>query len=311
MATLSAAAPAAAGASFKSIELRLRGAKDLARRALVLMPQGGEAATAPLPVALLLHGYGPTTPWQAVRMWRDHYGVAQAHRRLTEKQLGAERLRYLRTARGDELERRLAERPYRGLVLVCPETVVPYSRRPRAALFDRYADWIAETLLPELGKRVPVATAAAQTGLCGVSMGGSVGLELWLRRPDLFSAFCGLQSDIKTKAAPEYADRIRDAIARVGERRLRLVTSRRDPYRKANQLLNEELAARSVPSELIVASGPHNASWMRQVGSVEALFWLDRVLHPTAATAPLPNAGDGSSGKADEIARAPSVAPVL
>ena len=68
--------------AFDVLDMKLEGQRDLARRAVVLVPRDVPADTR-VPLLVLLHGLGETTSESAgVRAWIDRYGLVSCHRRL-------------------------------------------------------------------------------------------------------------------------------------------------------------------------------------------------------------------------------------
>jgi hypothetical protein len=163
-------------------------------------------------------------------------------------------------------------------VLVCPFT--PNIWRlpdPRRAL-DRYADWIADVLLPEVRAKTPADASPARTGIDGCSLGGFIGLEVFLRKPRLFAAWGGVQSALSESAAPSIANRLAEAIADAGSRRLHVETSTGDAFYRANLAVSRELKRKGVAHDLAVLPGPHDQPFLREAGTLEMLLWHDRAL---------------------------------
>jgi len=225
-----------------------------------------------------LHGLGETVDERlGVRAWLDRYGLQSALARLRCPPVS-------RTSHrddwGDGIARvnvELAAQPYRGLVVACPFTPnVQRQDDPRAAL-DAYAGWIADIVVPRARLEAPVLGDAAHTHLDGCSLGGFVGLEVFLRRPEAFGQWGGVQAALSRAHAPGYADRLAATIARTGPRPLHLETSEGDPFRAANEALAAALTSRGVPNELLVLPGPHDQPWLRESGTLEMLLWHDRL----------------------------------
>jgi predicted esterase len=266
--------------SFEVLDLKLEGVRDLARRATVLVPRDLPAG-ARVPLLVLLHGLGETTSEAAgVRAWIDRYGLLRCHARLAHPPVAPE------TRRGDLTEERaraisedLARKPYDGkIVLVCPFTPNVWKTPDPQKTLDRYADWIGDVLLPEVHARTPSDPSPARTGIDGCSLGGYVGLEVFLRRPALFAAWGGVQSALSEAAAPSLATRLASALAKAGPRRLHLETSTGDAFYRANLALSRELKKNGTPHELAVLPGPHDQPFLREAGTLEMLLWHDRAL---------------------------------
>jgi enterochelin esterase-like enzyme len=274
---IAAAEPEATSERFDILDWKLAGDADLSRRAVVLVPRG-LAREERVPVLVLLHGLGETSSETAgTRAWIDRYGLLTSHARLLHPPVAAESKRGdLLPERARQINDELGARPFDGrFVIVCPYTpnVSRLPSPPRA--LDRFATWMADVLLPEVRKRTP---ADARAGLDGCSMGGFIGLEVFLRKPELFSAWGGVQSALGEAGAPRWADRIAEALQKAGPRRLHIETSRGDPFYAANVALSRELKQRGVPHELAVLPGPHDQPWLREAGTLEMLLWHDRAL---------------------------------
>jgi iron(III)-salmochelin esterase len=264
-----------------AIDLRLPGSADLARRALVLVPRARRPGVR-YPLLVLLHGLGETGNEElGIRAWSERYGLLAAYHRLRNPPLARtlRHARYLTDTHLAELNAALLRQPFRDIVIACPVTPNPYRARSRARLLDRYADWIATTLLPGVRSRVPAAMQCAHTALDGCSLGGYVGLEVFLRKPELFGALGGVQAAIGVAAARRYAARLAETIRRVGPRALHVETSTADPYRKANEALSERLDALGVPNTLSVLPGPHDQPFLREAGTLEMLLWHERQVY--------------------------------
>ena len=262
------------------VDMKLEGARDLARRATVLVPRDLPAGMR-VPVLVLLHGLGETTSEAAgVRAWIDRYGLLSCRRRLQRPPVAPESGRGDLTAeRARAINDELGGRPFDGkMVLVCPFTPnVWRASDPRLAL-DRYADWIAEVLLPEVRAKCPADASPARTGIDGCSLGGFIGLEVFLRKPQLFAAWGGVQSALGEAAAPSVASRLSTALATAGARRLHVETSTGDAFYRANVALSRELKKKGIPHDLAVLPGPHDQPFLRESGTLEMLLWHDRAL---------------------------------
>jgi hypothetical protein len=203
-----------------------------------------------VPLLVLLHGLGETgNPRMGAWAWFERYGLGTACDRL-----------------------RLSP-SFRGLVLACPYMPNFAALDPRA--LDGYADWIADTVVPAARGEAPVLATPDATYLGGCSLGGHFSLEVMLRRPEAFGAWGGVQTAIGEAAAGRYAERLVDAIARVGSRDLLVETSTEDPFRRGSEALSIALARRGVDNRLIVLPGAHDQAWLRKSGTPAMLQWFD------------------------------------
>lgn len=269
--------PAASPPAFDVRDLQVPGERALGRRFTLLVPKHlapGER----VPLLVLLHGLGETGDERlGAFAWLSRYGLGSAYERLRRPPLERTSRRMDWTnARLAEVNAALAARPFRGLAIACPFTPNVHKAPNPSAALDGYARWLAEVVLPRARAEAPAFDDAARTSLDGCSLGGYVGVEVFLRRPELFGALGGVQSAISAHRAASYADRLARAVAAAGPRDLHLLTSEGDPFRDANTALASQLAKRSIPHTLRVLPGPHDQPWLREAGTIEMLLFHDR-----------------------------------
>ncbi len=265
-----------AGSPFQERLLEIPGEK-LARRCLLLVPRASEVGR----VLVLFHGLGETTSESlGIRAWADRYGLLSSARRLGTPPVvrTLKDVVLLTDGRLAELNRELASEPFRGLAIACPFTPNVFRQPSTAQALDRYAAWVADALLPQVRRELGLALDAGSVAVDGVSLGGYVSLEVFLRRPELFAAAGATQGAFGTNLADAYADRIERAFARVGPRPLRIATSEWDGKRSASERLVAKLAARGVRATLALSPGGHDQRFLREVGSLELLHHYDRTL---------------------------------
>lgn len=252
--------------------LRLLDLTEGGRRFVLVVPKY-QSPDRPLPLAIFLHGLGETTNERlGAYAWVEKYGLGSAWQRL--KRPPIERT----TTRGEWTDARLAEvnaelaaRPFRGFAMACP--YMPNIRGPQ---LDEYATWIEKSLLPRARKEANVFVERDRTYLCGVSLGGYVSLEMFVRLPHLFGAWAGVQTAIGTFAAPGYADKI----AKAPPTSLFLLTSSQDHWKSSSEALAAAFTARKIAHSFRVTPGPHDQPWLRESGTIETLLWLDRLYVP-------------------------------
>lgn len=237
-----------------------------------------EPTSRPERLLILLHGRGEAdSPRLALKAWSDLYGLKDSYSRLQNPPVRAvEKQPVWDEERGREIDAALAARPFEGFVVACPLTPNPGTYGNPTALYQEYAEWLAKELVPAVRQRAPGVTD--RIGLDGCSMGGSVALEVYLQRPELFRSLGAVQAAIGMARADALAERFKDA-QRVGKvPAVHLLTSSGDPYRRANERLSERLRGVSVDNRLEVIPGPHNQPWLRQMGTLAMLLWHDRQL---------------------------------
>jgi enterochelin esterase-like enzyme len=254
------------------------GDRRIGRRFTLILPS--RAATPEPPrLLVLLHGLGETGDERAgVYAWLERYGLADAYRRLLRPPLQPQsRLPYWPEGRLAELNASLAARPFRAPVIACPYTPNVNQASDRRAMLDAYADWLVAELLPRARREAGLAACAARTSLDGCSLGGHVGIEVFLRKPEHFGAWGSVQGAFGSHRIAGYADGLAAAVARPGGRRIHLETSSDDSFRAVNVELSRALGAHGVPHELRLGRGPHSQPWLREAGTLEMLLWHERL----------------------------------
>jgi enterochelin esterase-like enzyme len=228
----------------RSLEVRevlLEG--TLSRRFVLGIPRSlapGERA----PLLVLLHGLGETgSERMGAWAWFERYGLGASYDRVM---------------------------PTRGLVLVCPYMPLPRS----AAATEDYGRWLVSTVIPRARSEAPALDSPAASYLGGCSLGGRVSLDVFLRNPESFGAWGGVQTAIGASAAAGYADRLARVIGRVGPRPILIETSSGDPFRAGNESLADALSKRGVASTFLEPPGPHDQPWLRQSGTPRMLEWF-------------------------------------
>lgn len=257
---------------FLRYDLRLSGRE--ARRCLLLVPRAARGA---IPLLIALHGQGEAGSERlAMIAWSERYGLLSAHERLLHPPIAPTqpKLGYFTDESLSALNRSLQRRPFQPIAVACPVTPKPWGA-DGPNVIARYADWLEQVLLPAVREKIPVGAL----GLDGCSMGGNVGLKVFLRRPATYQSFGMVQGAVKRANAPRYAKDLANAIWRCGPVPIHLLTSTYDVYRHAHEILAEQLQQLEVPNTLVVPEGHHNQSWLREIGSLLMLLWHSRILH--------------------------------
>jgi hypothetical protein len=270
-----AATPEGALAS-AGLELRDLRVDGPGKRMVVLVPSHVPPG-ARVPLLVLHHGLGETGDARmGAHAWVERYGLADAFARLrrppvsrtTEATRGGRRDPWT-DARLAGVNASLASRPFRGFVIACP-----FSPVLGAAALDSYTSWLVDAALPR-ARAEAAAVVSDETHIGGCSLGGYLSLEIFLRRPEIFRAWGGVQTAIGSASGATYAERIARAVGRVGPRPLHVETSLGDPFLPGNQALSAALISRKIPCDLDVIPGPHDQPWLREVGTLSALLWHD------------------------------------
>lgn len=265
-------------------ELSLAGDRAFGR-ALLLVPR--ELPAEP-ELLVLLHGLGETHDQNVgAHAFAERYGLLGAVARLVHPPLvrqspGPD---YFGAGRLEQLNQRLAERPFRIPVMVCPYTPNPY-KAGGDALVARYAEFLAGALKSEVEKRVGSPFPASRCMLSGVSLGGYLAIEAFLRKAEHYCALGSVQGAFGQNQAARYAAGIATAEKRVGPRRVEILTSSFDPYRVPNQAFHAQLQKRGLASRLRTSPGPHDQSWLVESGVIELLLSADEVFAAQRGLAP-------------------------
>jgi hypothetical protein len=274
--------PQAEGSAYWEKELEFEGSAIGPEKALAIVPRWGEAGER-FPVLVALHGRGESVRGMDVgaRGWLKDYDLGRTIARLRSPPLTRDDLKgFVDETRLARINASLAERPFRGLVVVCPWVPDLVNERDRLNLdaslpFGRF---VVESLLPRTLEETPALREPAATGIDGVSLGGRVALVVGLAHADRFGAVGALQPAIQESEPPAIARRARDAVGDAHRLKLRIVTSDQDYFRGAIAGLHLALKAEGIEHEHLVIPGPHDYAFNRGPGGVEMLLWHDRVL---------------------------------
>jgi enterochelin esterase-like enzyme len=245
----------------------------------VLIPE--READARLPVLVALHGRGEALkgPALGARGWVDDYTLPTTIERLHRPPITLDDLHgFADDARLARLNASLVQRPYQGLIVVCPYT--PDSL-PADESIDKalpLARFVVETVLPRTYKETPAIGTPETTGVDGVSLGGRAALGIGLLRPKAFGVVAALQAAVRSDNSADIVRRAREAKAEKPDLFIRLLTSSDDYFLKAIQLLSLDLRAVGIRTELVTIPGPHDYEFNRGPGGYEMLMFHDRVL---------------------------------
>ena len=258
-------------------DITVEGERRIGRRFTMLVPKH---TSEPVPVAVLLHGLGETHDERmGAYAWVERYGLGGAYDRLCRPPVAPldRRNRYWTPVGLSGVNERLSQQPFRGLAVVCPYTPNVYKARPRAALLDDYAEWIVSTVVPRARRETATLSGPAHTSLDGCSLGGYVGIEVFLRKPEHFGAWGTVQGALGAHRITSYAERIAEISTRLGKRPIHVETSTSDSFRQVNEQFAAELRKRGVVVDFTMPPGPHNQPFLRDSGTLEMLLWHDRL----------------------------------
>jgi hypothetical protein len=235
---------------------------------------------------VLLHGLGETVEQRmGARAFAERYGLLGAVARLAHPpvQRGLPNVDYFGRGRLEELNVGLAARPHVCPVLLCPFTPNPY-KAGGEGLVTRFGRFVTGPLKSAVEARVGVTFPPARCMVSGVSLGGYLALELFLKSPEHYGAVGTAQGAFGPQQAARYASSVAAAVERVGPRRVEVLTSTGDPYRASNEAFHRHLLRLGQDSRLRVSPGPHDQRWLRESGVIEMLLAAEDALRERGPT---------------------------
>lgn len=277
-ATLFTPSIAEAEPAYEMRDIFVRGDRKTGRRFSLLVPRH---TTEPVPLLIAFHGKGECGDERlGVFAWAERYGLTRAYDRLLHApvQAGDARSTYWKPDRLQDVNQSLKLRPFGGVAVACPYTPDVFQLGGRQKFFDGYAAWITEEVIARARQETPILEGSRHVGIDGVSLGGYVGIEVFLRRPEQFGAWGCVQGALGGYQARRYGDALAQTLARVGPRRLHVETSLADTYREDNELLAKRLTELGVAHDFVMPPGAHNQPFLIDAGTPEMLLWHDRAL---------------------------------
>ncbi len=251
--------------------------QGVSTRAAVIVPAWSPSARFPVLVALHGRGEALKDPEEGALGWPRDYALRRAISRACAPPLTADDFEgFVEPDHLAEVNRSLASRPLRGLIVACP--YVPDLDLEKDEDVLGYGRFLAEVLLPRVRKETPALAAPESTGIDGVSLGGAIALRAGLAMPETFGAVGALQPAIGDERVRELTDLCRAARARRKDLALRLTTSHEDYYRRVVNKLDHAWTEAGIAHDFAELPGPHDYPFNRGPGAYEMLLWHDRVL---------------------------------
>ncbi len=247
-------------------------------RAAVIVP-AWSPPSAKLPLLIALHGRGEALkgPAQGVLGWPRDYALLRAIERVCAPPLRSDDFEgFVEPGRLARTNEGLAERPFEGLVVLCPYSPDVDLRKPPE--ISKYGDYVMNVVLPRARAELPVLGTPASTGIDGVSLGGALALRIGLSHATSFGAVGTLQPAIGEDQVPDYTQLVRAARAKNPDLSLRLLTSDKDYFRAAIRKTSVSWQASGINHEFVEIPGPHDYPFNRGPGAIEMLLWHDRTL---------------------------------
>ncbi len=267
---------------FELRDIEIAGDRRIGQRFTLMVPR--QRPSERLPLLVLLHGLGETGDQRmGAHAWVERYGLGKAYDRLRRPPIRSiyeskgPHWRYWEPDRLAAVNALLAAQPFRGLAIACPYTPNVYKAAHRHRTLDAYADWLVDGVIPRARKEAGLVADEAHTYLNGCSLGGYVGLEVFLRKPSHFGAWGTVQGALGAHRVKRYAEQIAAVVRDHGKRHIHLETSTNDPFRKVNKQLSRELTKAGVAHDWSMPPGAHNQPFLRDSGTLEMLLWHDRL----------------------------------
>jgi enterochelin esterase-like enzyme len=252
-------------------------ARGGADRAVVLVPPAKPGQR--FPVLVALHGRGEATRGAEAGAYgwvRDYRLPAQLDALGRGTLTKADFQSFVASARLDTMNASLATLPYEGLIIVCPHTPDLWAAPRELSAADGFGTWLTGELLTRVRSECPVLEGA--TGIDGVSLGGRVAWLVGTANARVFSAVGTLQAAFQGSEVAALARRGKAYREARPAGKMRLLSSKGDPFKGVIAAVHEALSAEGVEHEHLVVPGPHDYAFNRGPGGLEMLLWHDRVL---------------------------------
>lgn len=246
---------------------------------VVLLPK--RRAEDRFPVLVTMHGRGESLkgPARGARGWVDDYWLDKAIARLHAPPLTTRDFQSLVSQeRLDSINRSLLERPYRGLIVVCPYTPDILKGDGFLEQAEPLARFLVGELLPRVYRETPAFGTPATTGIDGVSLGGRAAYSVGLLRPEAFGVIAGLQAALDVEDAPRLVPRALAAKKKQPALSFRMLTSSDDYYLTADRAIARALSSAGLPMSFEVVQGPHDYEFNRGPAAFEMALFHDRAL---------------------------------
>lgn len=228
---------------------------------------------------LALHGRGEALkgPERGVLGWPQDYALLRAIERVSAPPLTRGDFEsFVAPGRLREHNASLEQRPFGGLVVVCP--YAPDVDLRNHEELRAYAGHVMNDVIPRAKAELPVLGAPASIGIDGVSLGGALALRIGLGNPSAFGAIGTLQPAIRADEIGEFTELARAARAQNPKLSLRLLTSDRDFFKRAIRRTSAAWKKADVDHDFLEIPGPHDYPFNRGPGAIEMLLFHDRAL---------------------------------
>ena len=247
-------------------------------RAVTIVPAWAKPGEK-LPMLFALHGRGEANkgPALGVMGWPKDYALLRAIERVCSPPLtNADFEGMVEAKRLATHNAALAQRPFAGLVVVCPYSPDVDLRKPKD--LREYEAYFMNTILPKAKKELPVLGTPASIGIDGVSLGGAIALRIGLGNAQAFGAVGSLQAAIGEDQVTDFTDLARAARVKNPRVLLRLLTSDKDYFRKAIESTSASWKGAGIAHDFDEVPGVHDYPFNRGPGAIEMLLWHDRML---------------------------------
>jgi hypothetical protein len=237
------------------------------------------------PVLVAFHGRGESLKGsrRGARGWFEDYELGRAIARLGQPPLSKGDFQdYVSDARLAQLNADLRQRPYAGLIVVCPFLPDVLKGAKAFVEMEPLARFIVEELLPRVYEKTPALGTSKSAGVDGVSLGGRAALLVGLGRPLAFGSVGAVQAALDSKEIARFAELAVRARAQNPQLALRLLTSDEDYFLSENVAFSAALSERALPHQLTRALGTHSYRFNRGPGGLEMLLFHDRALRGLA-----------------------------
>jgi iron(III)-salmochelin esterase len=230
-------------------------------------------------VVMALHGRGESLkpPPDGALGWPRDYSLTGLYERISNPPLTSNDFQNLVDDEHlTEMNRALAEKPFGGLIVVCP--YLPDHDAFDEGKVSEIEKYLIDVVLARAKKELPISSDRTATGIDGVSLGGITALQVGLARPDIFGVVGALQPAIRSEKIGTLTTLASKAKQSGALPKLRLTTSRDDYYRAVIAQTDASWTAAGITHDFSDLPGPHDYIFNRGPGGLEMLFWQDRTL---------------------------------
>ncbi|HIN86345.1 MAG TPA: hypothetical protein EYN06_07680 [Myxococcales bacterium] len=235
---------------------------------VVIQPSTG----GPFPVIYALSGLGEMRrgPRAAAHGWVEKYGLVEAMRAVSRGRISSDDFMGLvQGAMLKQYQTRL-ERPFRGVVVVCPAV-------PRK-LSLQFTQHLINELIPWAEANLPIMKGARHRGIDGISLGGRHALQIALKHPALFKSIGSEQAAVRG-LSKRWQRALKNHPGNYKHLHVNLLTSTHDGFRKSIAHFAGILSKGPLTVRHQITNGRHDKRFAKGPASIDMLLFHEAVLY--------------------------------